>query len=360
MDDHSTIAVVRRLILVIVTAIIMAMGIVARADSIRLHDRISASGPTVTMSEVAEMEGPAAQRFADTVVTTFDSGDKVRVSLDSVRRTLTDAGANWGLLSLGGYQSCEVHRAVEASPVPEASPAELALANVEDEVTLETPGSLRALIVDRLSAFAGVDREDLRLTFQDRDAALLASSVVGKRYEVEPLTTSAIGRVPLVLRRYEEGRVAETLHVKVDVERRIRALVVTRTISRGEALDRGSVELREVYLDQDRGEPLTDAALLRGQSAASLMREGHVVYAEDVASPVLVQRGELVTVRCLSGRLVVRTVGRAGQNGRDGELIQVRNDSTRETYLATVTGSREVTVRMDEDRAEPVAVNTGR
>jgi len=73
-----------------------------------------------------------------------------------------------------------------------------------------------------------------------------------------------------------------------------------------------------------------------------------VIYADDVRSPVLVRRGELVKVRCMVGSLMLTTEGRAREDGQKGQLIQVRNEASRENYTVQVTGRREVFVRINQ------------
>jgi flagella basal body P-ring formation protein FlgA len=128
----------------------------------------------------------------------------------------------------------------------------------------------------------------------------------------------------------------------VDVEKRVLAVVATQTIGRGQPFMRNAYEVREVYLD-DSDDPVTDPKLLIGRTASRLLREDAIVYPKDVRSTIIVKRGELITVRCISGNLVVRAPAKAMQNGAFDEVIQVRNPHNRETYTVTVTGRREAT-----------------
>lgn len=343
------------------TAVVAALVLVsfaagATADTVRLHAVAGVRGDAVRLGDVAELTGDAAQGLADTIVATF-AGDatELRLSLATVRDVLDERGVNWGLMSLKGYAACRVSRLIEARE-PTLERAAAAAPNPETEVRLDTALTLRGQIEALLAQMAGVPREDLRFTFSDRDAEQLAASALHHRFEIEPMSTSVLGRVPVRVRRYTGGQVAETFTVTVDVARRALALVATRTISRDEPFTAGSVQVREVYLDDDRGEPLADASLIVGQQAAAVLREGGVIYPEHVRSPVLVKRGELITVRCLSGNLVVRTVGRAAQDGALDQVIPVRNEGSRETFYATVTGRREAVVGATSSAApEPLA-----
>jgi flagella basal body P-ring formation protein FlgA len=87
---------------------------------------------------------------------------------------------------------------------------------------------------------------------------------------------------------------------------------------------------------------------------------GNVVYRELVKSPVLVKRGELITVSSQSGGFRVRTSARALQDCSHGELVQVESLQTKEKFEARVVGPREAaiaTITREEARS-PYPVGT--
>ena len=336
---------------VVALVLMAAVSSSAAAESVRLADRAWSAGPSVTLAEVAALSGERAQALGDVVVGRFDGEAEVlSVSLDEVRAAMTDRGVHWGRMSLQGFASCRVQR-VEATPaVRETAPG----GSAEDASATAGPGvgdgasaaTLRGAIEAMLVGATGLPREQLVLTFREQDAARLGRSVVLERYEIEPSTSSVLGRVPIRVRRYEGEQMVESFAVTVDVQRRVRALVATQAISRDERFGAGNVAVREVLVDHGRGELMTSLDEVAGLEAAGAVREGSVIWDEDVRSPVLVRRGELVTVRCMVGPLMIRTVGRAREAGVAGEMIQVRNETSREMYYAKVTGRREVVVEL--------------
>ncbi|HEX7010584.1 MAG TPA: flagellar basal body P-ring formation chaperone FlgA, partial [Phycisphaeraceae bacterium] len=334
-------------------AVVALLTAVAQADSIRLHASAGSHGPQVKLAQVAELEGSAAQALGDLVVASFQEGrDQQTLTLEALRRTLTEAGVNWGLLTLGGYTACQVHRLAETPPplVEPAAPA--AASNPMGTIDLGTPLTLRAQVEALIHQMAQAQQGDLRIRFNEHDQALLAQPTGHHRYELEPGAAQAIGRVPITVRRYDAGRIAQTFTVTADVERRALALVATRSIARGERFTPDSVELREVYLTQDVGVPLADRDQVVGLESAALLRPGVVIYPRHIRSPILVQRGDLVTVRCVVGGLVIRTVGRAMSEGAMDETVIIRNELSRQTYPAVVAGRREVVMQLPPDAAD--------
>jgi flagella basal body P-ring formation protein FlgA len=63
-----------------------------------------------------------------------------------------------------------------------------------------------------------------------------------------------------------------------------------------------------------------------------------------VQSPVLVKRGDLITVSSRSGSICVRTSAKAVQDGSKGDLIQVESVDSKQRYDARVVGLREASV----------------
>jgi flagella basal body P-ring formation protein FlgA len=72
--------------------------------------------------------------------------------------------------------------------------------------------------------------------------------------------------------------------------------------------------------------------------------EGQVLDRADVRSPLLVRRGDAVTVFSRSAGIQVRTTARAQEEGGRGDLITVESMLNRQRFFARVTGIHEVEV----------------
>lgn len=346
---------------VVMVALVMAfVGAPTFADTVRLHDQMGVSEAAVELRQVAELTGERAEAVGDTVVGRFEGRDRIVITLEDVRRALHEREVHWGLLTLRGHRRCEVVRlepraeGAGADDGGEAADTEagrpVAASNIEGSVSAGEEPRLRRRIENVIAELAGVPREDLRIAFRAQDERRLDGLTWTGRFEVEPGAATALGRVPLTVRQYRGGRAVETFALTADVERRVEALVARRRLSRGDRFDEDAVVVREVWVDDAR-EPLADPGMVRGQQAASTVRRDAVVYPDDVRAPRLIRRGELVTVRALSGGLVVRTVARAAEAGAMDEMIRMRNEGSRETFHARVTGRREAVVVLESEGA---------
>lgn len=81
-----------------------------------------------------------------------------------------------------------------------------------------------------------------------------------------------------------------------------------------------------------------------GLQTVGAIVEGQVLDRADVRSPLLVRRGDAVTVFSRSGGIQVRTTARAHEEGGRGDLITVESMLNRQRFFARVTGIHEVEV----------------
>jgi flagella basal body P-ring formation protein FlgA len=125
------------------------------------------------------------------------------------------------------------------------------------------------------------------------------------------------------------------------------AVVTVRPVARGGVITAADVELQMV-------EPSAKASGSRGivdsveriigREARQAIQVGEVVFADQVKAPLLVKRGDLVTVASQGGGIRVSTSAKALQDGASGELIQVESLNSKERFDARVVGLRQATI----------------
>ncbi len=320
-----------------------------RADAGSLSDavaeiRIRRSGMTtelpVRLGDIADIEGSDASQVADTVVAaTTDAGGSLTVTATTVRSLLDTQGINWARVTLGGHSRCVVSIGEQpSSELVDSIPS--ALANPTDPISIEPTVTLQDRVITWLEGYTGIDRARLRVTPSRRDDEALSQVATHARYEFEPAGSAAIGRVPLEIRCYQGDRLVQTHRVALDVAMRVDAVVATRPIGRGQTLAPGDLDLREVFLTNKTATAVTDIDSVIGQVAGASIPSGAVLHTDQVSPPLMVRRGELMAVRCVSGNLVIKTVGRATRNAGLGELVEVRNERSRDMFTARLTGPR--------------------
>jgi flagella basal body P-ring formation protein FlgA len=346
----------------IATVIVALVGIaaVAMADDATLRDGVRVDGDSVTLGDIADLNGNYAQSLADVEVATFANGQsELKLNRLAVRQQLTDAGVHWGKLSLRGLQSIRITRTTRT--VSDAVPAE----TVSDTVSADDPGAasanpltvaveaapadvapndqtLKQAITDWIIAATGEDEDDLRIVYQNElDQAWSLQQGIG-RFEIEPQTSDTVGRMPFSVRRYAGEQLTDTEQIRVDVLVRRPVLVIARQVRRGQVLTDRDLRPESRWLESlDPMPAAADVNTAVGQQADRTMKPGHIVRADDLTPPQMVKRGQLLTVRAISGGLVIRTVARANESGHLNQLIEARNPKTRDVFHVRVTGPQE-------------------
>lgn len=362
-------------LVVLVFAVLAAHGAVAYAGDVRLGRYARATGPEVTLADIAELHGTDALALGGTVVGRFGADwAAVQISLADVRALLSGNGANWAMLSLKGYANCTITRsasppadfATETMPrietsaraaactaVGRESATGVALSNPAQLIGLDTPLTLRDRLLDWIEDFTGAERATLRITFAPRDEALLATEAVTDRYEFASRGRATLGRLALRIHRYRGEQIVATYAASPVVEKRVIATVATATIGRGETIQADQVELRELYLDRDDQVYISDPTTLEGKIASSLLRPGTIVQHRHAYVRPAVKRGDMLQVRCFVGGLIITTTASALEEGVPGDLVQVRNEhrDSRRTYTVRLTGPRQGVLVHDDEVA---------
>jgi len=91
-------------------------------------------------------------------------------------------------------------------------------------------------------------------------------------------------------------------------------------------------------------EPLGSLEEALGMQTTRAIAAGQVVDRRSVRKPIVVRRNEVVTVFARAPGIEVRTLGRARDDGSQGDLVLVEGLSDRTRYFARVTGPRELEV----------------
>ncbi|MBL8990308.1 MAG: flagellar basal body P-ring formation protein FlgA [Phycisphaerae bacterium] len=342
-------------ILAMIVAVLAGAALAAAQTNVVMKPGAAArAGEPVRITDVAALDGPEAERLSPVVVLEKASGGDggiATVTASQVKAAAERAvpGLNWGRVTISGG-ACFVR--VSAGPAPPAEPARTTR-EIEPPAPVDAAaGTIRAEITHRLASLYGVGPTDLRIGFSG-----LASSDVGflgralepdGRYEVQPSASSRSGRVPLRVDVYQRDRLVETRTFNADVLVRRAVVVASATIDRETVITPEAVTTEERWLAPDASAGLAAAQVI-GSTARRRVEAGRVVGAADVQTPVVVRKGEMVWVHCLSGSVVVKVRAKALAEGRDGQDVPMQLEGSRKTFTARMSG-RGTAVMLLEDQ----------
>jgi flagella basal body P-ring formation protein FlgA len=299
----------------------------ALGDTIKLRSFTKATpGAALTLGNVAELSGPVAEGLADVVVLPeAQATGTVSVDLAMVREVLkAQPRLNMGRLDVSGG-TCTVRFAKTEAAASRPATAKAAAPTGE---------TVKDRIAARIAIVLGADPSDLMLTFDDQ-ADLLGTSVNGRTVAVQQ--TGLSDRMSMAVRVYEGDVIFTQGVVRVGVQVRRDVVIAKVALARGAQTRADMFEADRQWLAPTI-QPATAAqavgAVVRGRVEA-----GKVVMAKDVEPPIIVKKGDLVSVDCVAGTVVVGTTARAKENGTDGQVIEFQSLQSKKTFQARINGN---------------------
>lgn len=137
-----------------------------------------------------------------------------------------------------------------------------------------------------------------------------------------------------------------TIHVPINIIRYAGVLVVRENLPRGSILQPSDVETRRLDVSRLSDGYFTDKNEVRGKVLKRSLRRGDILTNGMLDIRKLVKRGDIVTIIASSGTLAIRVEGEALMDGRKGDLIRVKNHSSKREIQAVVVATGVVKVSM--------------
>lgn len=314
----------------------------------------------VRLGEVADIAGPNAAELGELVV-----AEDVRrlgkasegvgsVTLAEVRKALDGRRVNWGRTVLSG-SACEVRFAWGSAGDGVARGERVDRGPEPEVVDVGGERTVRKAIAQQLAANLSVEPSALKLLLRASDEGVLDRPTGFWRVDVEVGSVTTSSRAPVRVFAYEGDRVALSVTVDAEIEVEREVLVAAREVSRGDSIDPSMVRAERRWMSPAQGalaagslQSLTGGGVA-APVAATRIREGTVITAELVQSPVAAKRGDVVWVHCLSGAVRIKAKARALETVRDGEIGSFKLEGGDEVFRARMSGmGRAVMVVGDE------------
>lgn len=298
----------------VLLVLLAALPLVAGEVGVALRPAVSLASEHATLGEVAELSGDAdlIAIIRDLPVVQLPDLRTRRLEPDGVRRAI---GLGLGTsLSVSG--TCEVSRRGQLIAETELVAAATATITANgDEVTITTLRSGGAVTVPA----GGVD------------PTIIA----------EPLDAAQSGDIPFRVRVMRgEHELARSL-VTLRVVRHRTMLVAARALKRGERIDAGAVRQERLPVGR-QGTVALDPGAVIGREARVDLAAGVALTAHSVVVPPDVRAGQRVVLQVSSERFALTAAGEALNDGRVGDVINVRRGADGRTVRGTVVAEGQV------------------
>jgi flagella basal body P-ring formation protein FlgA len=207
---------------------------------------------------------------------------------------------------------------IDSDMIRDALKQEIGARGMDGEYKIAFAGAMNEMILP-LDQPASVEIQsiNLRPTHNRFDAVLVAPS------KEEPL---------------------QTLRVSGAFERMIDIPVLYNALSKGRVIGLRDVETISVRESDVRGDVILSKEELIGMTPKRMILPGKPVKANDLQLPIVVERGDMVTMIFNDGGMRLTAKGKALENGAKGDVVRVANSASSRTVEALVTAEREVIV----------------
>jgi len=142
----------------------------------------------------------------------------------------------------------------------------------------------------------------------------------------------------------DDGPQPLSFSVAAEISQPLPVVVTTKALGRGDVIRPTDVRLQPQPAGADKSEPLRTMEDVVGALAVQEIPAGTVLQRSLLCAPLLVRRGEMVTVYSRAAGIRIRLTARAREDGSLGDLISVESLADRKTYSARVCGIQETEV----------------
>jgi flagella basal body P-ring formation protein FlgA len=210
-------------------------------------------------------------------------------------------------------------------------------------VPLCAGSSLEAGLTDWLVRQYALDTAHARISLVHSDLATADLSAFDMK--VVPLVLSEPkGRFPVRVELYQNGALSAKGSATLEIRKLADLLVPTRGIKRTEPLLPDQFVTKRLDVTGLTDDFLADPSQLAGCRAKTDLAADKQVPISRVDKIPDVENGYPVTIVASDGQLEIRTRGVALQNGRIGEMIQVRNVESKKIVVGRITSAGTITI----------------
>lgn len=328
--------------------LILAPAAVSAAAEIQVRARCVPRGPIVTLGDVADVfaaDAQEAERLASRELFPAPAAGQQRV----VRlRELQDLFSERGI-SLAGHRLSGSSQVIVAGPIEQDRTA--------DRHPLSPAAAKRAerAVTEAIAQYLqdqAPPGESWRVAVRLTSAQARAIPADGRKIAVRggPPPRSGTQQFELAI---DDGPQPVSLVVAAEVSQPLPVVVTTRAIGRGDVIRPTDVRLQPQPAGADTTEPFRALEDVVGAIAVQEIPEKTVLRRSLVCSPLLVRRGEMVTVYSRAAGIRIRLTARAREDGSLGDLVSVESLLDRKTYSARVCGVQEAEVYARAMQAVP-------
>lgn len=132
------------------------------------------------------------------------------------------------------------------------------------------------------------------------------------------------------------GKVQKTIICRVSIETEGLVVTAVQDIPRGKTITEKDISIRQIELSRSTGSPIWDMYSVVGMSAKKFIPSGAHIRLEDIESPVIVKRNQVVPVEYSQGNIAISARVKVLSDGRIGERVRCMHLNSEQQFEAIV------------------------
>ncbi len=203
--------------------------------------------------------------------------------------------------------------------------------------------AIRNVLHDHLATLNENDTYNVSITTPVPD--IVISSLDAPRIELADFNMPASGGAfsAIVKVTGDDGR-AQTVNLRGMAERIKRIPTLRHSVKNGEVIGEGDIVWVEQPANSVRKDVVLDQDIIIGSTPRKTINANELIRPEDLQLPLLVNRGDIVTMVFNHNGMYLTTKGRAMADGAKGQIIKVSNVGSSRMIEARVNDAKEVVV----------------
>jgi flagella basal body P-ring formation protein FlgA len=216
-------------------------------------------------------------------------------------------------------------------------------AAVERAARVVPADAVASALLDEIRARQPLDDGEIQL---DNPALrLVVAAEAPDAIGIESLSFDArTGRFSALVSALANDADAERQHVSGRVFRMVKVPTLNRALAPGEAIHTGDIEFLRLRADRVAGDVTADLHELVGRTPRRPLRAHEPLRAGDIQVPIVVHKGDLVTVLLETPLMRLSAQGKALDDGAMGAAIRLANTKSNRVIDAVVTGPNLATI----------------
>lgn len=202
------------------------------------------------------------------------------------------------------------------------------------------PSSTEGKIIEFVKAFYAPDEVEVRLESHPE--------ILNSKAKIEAINFAKVpdtdGAGLCLIDMVDQRGRPRGIYVPIKVLKKRPLFVAKRELLRGEVLKEEDIKTNYTYLTGRASIYPSSIDYLIGKTLKRDIKRGTTITEDAIEDPVMVRRGKMVILIGENKRLLIKTQGKALENGRLGDVIKVKNTTSGKVVHATVTAENTVTV----------------